>query len=63
MGKIKGYWIKLRSFIRECGRVLRVTKKPSMQEFKIVVKVSAIGMLIIGSVGFIISITGRLLGV
>ncbi len=63
MGKLNEYWIRLRSFIRESSRVLRVTKKPTMEEFKVVVKVSAIGMLIIGAVGFIISITGRLMGI
>jgi len=34
-----------------------------MDEFKVVVKVSAIGMLIIGAIGFIISVTGRLMGI
>lgn len=63
MSKFNDYWIKLKSFIKECGRVLRVTKKPSMEEFKVVVKVSAIGLLIIGAVGFVISVTGRLMGI
>lgn len=35
-------------------RVWLVTKKPNMQEFKTVVKVSALGILIIGLIGFLI---------
>lgn len=45
---------RLKSFLIECRRVFRVTKKPSKEEFKIIVKVSGIGILIIGLIGFII---------
>lgn len=45
---------KLKSFIGECLRVLRVTKKPDAIEFKTIVKVSGLGILIIGLVGFVI---------
>ncbi|MBS3108861.1 protein translocase SEC61 complex subunit gamma [Candidatus Woesearchaeota archaeon] len=54
--------IKLKTFATECRRVFLVTRKPGMQEFKIIVKVSAIGMIIIGFVGFIITIVSKLLG-
>ena len=47
-------WLKLKSFINECVRVLRVTKKPDKVEFTTIVKVSALGILIIGLVGFVI---------
>lgn len=46
--------IKLKSNLLEMKRVWLVTKKPSMQEFKTVVKVSALGILIIGLMGFLI---------
>ena len=36
-------------------RVWRLLKKPTMSEFKTISKVSAIGVLIIGAVGFAIS--------
>ncbi len=42
------------SYLRECHRVLKVTKKPNSEEFKTIVKVSAAGMLLIGLVGFLI---------
>ena len=50
----EGFLKKLKRFWIECKRVLRVTKKPDKQEFKLVVKISALGMAIIGVVGFII---------
>ena len=45
---------KIKSFIGECVRVLRVTKKPDAFEFKTIVKVSALGILIIGAIGFVV---------
>lgn len=47
-------WTKLKSFFIESRRVLRVTKKPSSDEFKIIVKVTSIGAAIIGLVGFLV---------
>ena len=52
---------KLKRFGKECMRVLRVTKKPDSIEFKTIVKVSALGMLIIGLVGFIIQMAAQIL--
>lgn len=45
---------KVKSFIGECLRVLKVTKKPDATEFKTIVKVSGLGILIIGLIGFIV---------
>jgi protein transport protein SEC61 subunit gamma-like protein len=45
---------KFKRFLKECARVLRVTKKPDKLEFMTIVKVSGLGMLIIGLMGFII---------
>ena len=49
---IKNLTVKLKSFIVECKRVLHVTKKPNATEFKTIVKVSGLGILIIGLIGF-----------
>ena len=50
-------WIpKIKSFSIECRRVLKVTKKPDMIEFKTIVKVSGLGMILIGLIGFIINV-------
>jgi len=54
-------WIKLKRFGKECRRVLKVTKKPDKQEFITIVKVSALGMAIIGVIGFLISLIKELL--
>ncbi|MBN1644992.1 protein translocase SEC61 complex subunit gamma [Candidatus Woesearchaeota archaeon] len=45
---------KFKQFCVECKRVLKVTKKPSRDEFKNIVKVTGIGILIIGLIGFLI---------
>jgi len=58
---MKKYLVKLKSFGLECRRVLRVTKKPGSEEFKVIVKVTGIGMLIIGFIGFMIYIFGDLI--
>lgn len=47
---------KLKNFIRECVRVLKVTKKPTTLEFKTIVKVTGLGIIVIGLVGFIIQL-------
>jgi len=50
-----GTWAKFKRFCTECRRVLSVTKKPSNQEFKTIVKVSGIGLAVIGLVGFLVA--------
>ncbi|MBD3310120.1 protein translocase SEC61 complex subunit gamma [Candidatus Woesearchaeota archaeon] len=52
---------RIKSFAKECRRVLKVTKKPSKEEFKTIVKVSGLGIMIIGLVGFIINMGKQLL--
>jgi len=46
---------KLKSFTSQSIRVWRILKKPSGYEFKLVAKVSALGILALGLIGFIIS--------
>ena len=52
---------KLKRFGRECWRVLKITKKPNKEEYKTIVKVSGLGILIIGMLGFIIQMLKQLL--
>ena len=52
-------FVSLRDFLVKCGRVWTVTKKPSGIEFKTVAKASAIGILVIGFVGFVVSMAIR----
>ena len=49
-------WTSTKSFFIKCKRVWQVLKKPSKKEFEQVTKVSAIGILVIGALGFLISI-------
>lgn len=46
--------------LREYSRVLGVTKKPSIPEFKAVSKVTGIGIAIIGLTGFVIFMVAQL---
>ncbi len=55
------WWTKFKAYVQECRRVLRVTKKPNSDELKTIVKVSGLGMIIIGLIGFIISAVKQLL--
>jgi len=48
-------WNRIKSFALQSKRVWHVLKKPSGVEYKTVAKVSAIGILIIGAVGFVLS--------
>lgn len=57
------YWIQIQSFIKEAYRVLRITKKPTKEEYKMVAKVTGLGILVIGALGFIIATVGLLLGI
>ena len=52
---------KLSSEYNKYLRVCKLLKKPSMEEFKTISKVSAIGILIIGALGFAISIIMNLM--
>jgi len=52
---------KIINTLKEYKRVLLITKKPDMEEFKTTVKASALGITIIGVVGFIIAIIAQLL--
>lgn len=62
MEELRQNWkTKLRSYLKECLRVLKITKKPTTDEFKVIVKVSGLGMAIIGLIGFVISIIKQLL--
>ena len=50
-------------FYKECKRVLRVSKKPNAEEFINFSKVTAIGILIIGVIGFIMVLIAQLFGI
>jgi len=45
-----------KSFFMKCKRVWFVLKKPTKKEFETIAKVSALGILALGIIGFLISI-------
>jgi protein transport protein SEC61 subunit gamma-like protein len=47
---------KTKSFLMKCRRVWQVLKKPTKMEFQQTTKVSAIGIAIIGLIGFIVAL-------
>jgi len=51
---------KFKSFVIECKRVFRVTKKPSNLEFKTIVKASGLGIILMGLIGFTIHMIKQL---
>jgi len=48
-----GRLARFKGFLTECARVLRVTKKPDRIEFITIVKVSALGIAVVGLIGFV----------
>ena len=53
--------LKLKTFIIESRRVLAVTRKPTRMEFTTIVKVTAVGILLIGFIGFLLQLASNLL--
>jgi protein transport protein SEC61 subunit gamma-like protein len=52
--------MSFKSFINESWRVLKITKKPTGEEFKAIVKVSGLGILAIGAIGFVVQLISNL---
>ncbi|MGN0176711.1 MAG: protein translocase SEC61 complex subunit gamma [Methanobrevibacter sp.] len=49
-------------FIKDCKRVLKVAKKPDGKEYRDLAKISALGVAVIGVIGFVIVLLGSLIG-
>ena len=47
-------YTKVKRFIKETLRVLRITKKPNRTEYQNLLKVTGIGIAILGLIGFAI---------
>jgi protein translocase SEC61 complex gamma subunit len=54
---------KISSEYHKYLRVWRLLRKPTLEEFKTVAKVTVIGLLIIGALGFAISVIMNLAGI
>ena len=49
-------------FIKDSKSVLKVARKPDTKEYMELAKISAIGVAIIGVIGFVIVLLGSLIG-
>ena len=50
------------NFIKDSKRVLKVARKPDTDEYFEFAKITALGILIIGLVGFVVVLIGQLIG-
>jgi len=50
-------------FFKECKRVLKVSKKPNKSEYIDFSKVTALGIAIIGVIGFVIVLIFQVIGI
>lgn len=55
---VSDFWNKIEEF----KRILKISRKPTLQEIKRASKVSLIGILIVGLIGFILQLIFLLLG-
>ncbi len=51
----------VQAFVKQSERVVNVTHKPSRIEFRQIAYVTAIGMAVVGLIGFVISMTAHFL--
>ncbi|MEK6859651.1 MAG: protein translocase SEC61 complex subunit gamma [Nanoarchaeota archaeon] len=51
-----------KSFYQQCIRVWRLLKKPEKDEFKTIAKVSAIGLGLVGLIGFLLAMVMKFFG-
>lgn len=52
----------LDKFVKDSKRVLKVSRKPDKAEYFDFAKVTALGILVIGVIGFVMVIIGQLIG-
>jgi protein transport protein SEC61 subunit gamma and related proteins len=59
---LSGIFSGLRMFIQQCRRVLMVATKPDKEEFKLSSKITGIGLVVIGIIGFVLFMIFQLTG-
>lgn len=52
---------RFNKFIKDSKRVLKVARKPDAKEYTEFAKITALGILIIGAIGFVIVLVGQLI--
>ena len=49
--------------LKDYSRVLAIAKRPNMEEYKQIVKLTGLGMVLIGMIGLLITLIFTLLGI
>ena len=49
-------------FIKDAKRVLKVSRKPDKEEYFDLAKISALGVVVVGGIGYIIVCLGHIIG-
>jgi protein translocase SEC61 complex gamma subunit len=57
---MKNITVQTKSFFLKCKRVWQTLRKPSKKEFEMTTKVSLIGILVLGVIGFLIALIMKL---
>lgn len=52
----------INKFVKDCRRVLKVSRKPDREEYFELAKIVSIGILIVGAIGFVMVLLGSLIG-
>lgn len=52
----------IRELLKRCNRILHISRKPTGEEYAKVARVTALGMIIFGLTGFVISIIFGFIG-
>lgn len=47
--------MEIKELLRRCNRILHISRKPTNSEFEKVAKVTALGMVLFGIIGLVIS--------
>lgn len=53
---------KFKNFIRNTKRIIRVARRPTFKEVRLIARVSGIGILLTGGLAFLLSLLGNLFG-
>ena len=54
--------LSIKEFIEQCKRVLLVSSKPDKEEYSLSTKITGLGLVIIGIIGFIVFVLFQFVG-
>lgn len=54
--------MEMKELLKRCNRILHISRKPTGDEYSKVARVTALGMVILGLTGFVISVISGFIG-